>query len=219
VRRRYAHDCFVFLEDSGMIEELKPTNEDEDQVEDQEAEPSVLDDAHRLMPLVLRKQEQIARVCELAPEHLIKPGKINDKSKLKRLFMAGLTHEEIAEFFGVHRTAVTLAVKKLQLENPKYTPEQFKARMEHEMLDRMQKVLGLMTTDKIERASLSQLIMTFGILFDKVRLNRGESTQNVASLNLHKIDTKALESIKQIIALQTEKKMKETKQKYTIPEA
>ena len=167
----------------------------------------------------LRKQEQIARACELAPEHLIKPGKINDKDRFKRLFAAGLTHEEIADFFGVSRVAVTYMVKRLKLENPKYTPEEFKARMEHEMLERMQKVLGSMSHDKIERASLSQLIMTFGILFDKVRLNRGESTQNVASLNLHKIDPKALESIKQIIAIQTEKKMAETKQKYTQPEA
>jgi hypothetical protein len=162
----------------------------------------------------LRKKEQIARACELAPEQLIKPGRIDDKSKFKRLFMAGLTHEEIAEFFGVGRLSVTAMAKRMQLEAPKYTPEEFKARMESEMLARMQKVLGFMTTDKIERASLSQLIMTFGILFDKVRLNRGESTQNVASLNLHKVDPKALESIKQIIALQTEKKMKETKQKY-----
>jgi hypothetical protein len=167
----------------------------------------------------LRKQEQIARACELAPEHLIKPGKINDKDRFKRLFAAGLTHEEIADFFGVSRVAVTYMAKRLKLENPKYTPEEFKARMEHEMLERMQKVLGSMSHDKIERASLSQLIMTFGILFDKVRLNRGESTQNVASLNLHKIDPKALESIKQIIAIQTEKKMAETKQKYTQPEA
>lgn len=163
---------------------------------------------------VLRKKEQIARVCELAPEQLIKPGKIDDKSKFKRLFMAGLTHDEIAEFFGVGRTAVTYMVRRLKLEPARYSPEEFKARMEHEMLARMQKLLGFMTTDKIEKASLSQLIMTFGILFDKVRLQRGESTQNVASLNLHKIDSKALESIKQIIALQTEKKIKETKQKY-----
>jgi hypothetical protein len=162
----------------------------------------------------LRKKEQMERACELAPQNLIKPGKIDDKAKFKRLFMAGLTHEDIADFFGVSRVAVTYMAKRMQLEAPKYTPEQFKARMENEMLERMQKVLGSMSHDKIERASLSQLIMTFGILFDKVRLNRGESTQNVASLNLHKIDPKALESIKQIIALQTEKKMAETKNKY-----
>lgn len=180
---------------------------------------SVAEEETPLKSPAIRKQEQIARACELAPEHLIKPGKINDKDRFKRLFAAGLTHEEIADFFGVSRVAVTYMVKRLQLENPKYTPEEFKARMEHEMLERMQKVLGSMSHDKIERASLSQLIMTFGILFDKVRLNRGESTQNVASLNLHKIDPKALESIKQIIAIQTEKKMAETKQKYTQPEA
>jgi hypothetical protein len=161
-----------------------------------------------------RKKEQIARACELAPENLLKPGRINDKALFKRLFSAGLTHEEIANFFGVTRVAVTYMARRMQLENPKYTPEEFKARMEHEMLERMQRVLSFMTCDKMERASLSQLIMTFGILFDKVRLNRGESTQNVASLNLHKIDPKALDSIRQIISLQTEKKMAETKAKY-----
>lgn len=160
------------------------------------------------------KKEQIARACELAPQRLLKPGRIDDKDKFKRLFKAGLTHEEIADFFGVARNNVSIMAKKLQVESGRYTPEQFKARMETEMLNRMQLILGAMDPQKIERASLSQLIMAFGILFDKVRLNRGESTQNVASLNLHKIDPKALESIKEIIARQTELKMIETKKKY-----
>lgn len=164
---------------------------------------------------VAAKNEAIAHARALVAPELLKPGKIDDKTKLKRLHMAGLNHDEIAEFFGVSRVAVTKMVGKMGLEAPKYTPEEFKGRMEHEMLDRMNKLLGSMSADKIASASLSQLIMAFGILYDKVRLQRGESTQNVAALNVHKLDPKALEAIKAVIDMETTKKLVEARKSYS----
>jgi hypothetical protein len=134
--------------------------------------------------------------------------------KFKRLFQLGLTHEEIAEFFGVSREMVTMRVKKLGLERIKYSPTEFKHNMETELLGRMQKILNSMSDDKVERASLSQLIMAFGIMFDKMRLMRGESTQNVAALNVHQLDPTALESIRAIIGEQTAKKLAAAKKDY-----
>lgn len=161
------------------------------------------------------KNAQVEQARALVAPELLKPGKIDDKTKLKRLHMAGLNHDEIAEFFGVSRVAVTKMVGKMGLDCPKYTPEEFKARMEHEMLERMNKLLGSMTPDKIASASLSQLIMAFGILYDKVRLQRGESTQNVAALNVHKLDPKALEAIKAVIDMETNKKLAEARKSYS----
>jgi len=169
--------------------------------------------ATKLAPVQLKKQ-QVQAALAVAPPCLVRPGTINDIVKFKRLFQLGLTHEEIAEFFGVSREVVTIRVKKLGLERIKYTPTEFKHNMETELLGRMQKILNSMSDDKVERASLSQLIMAFGIMFDKMRLMRGESTQNVAALNVHALDPTALESIREIIGQQTAKKLAAAKKDY-----
>lgn len=159
------------------------------------------------------KDQQIEAAKAIAPA-LVKPGKIDDLVKFKKYFEVGLTHEEIADIFGVSREAVTVRAKKLGLERIKMDPLEFKGRMEYEMLSRMQKILGAMTSDKVDRASLSQLIMAFGILYDKVRLQRGESTQNIAALNVHKLDSVAIQGIKDIIQQQTDKKLADAKKNY-----
>ena len=169
--------------------------------------------ATKLAPVQLKKQ-QVQAALAVAPPCLVRQGTINDIVKFKRLFQLGLTHEEIAEFFGVSREVVTIRVKKLGLERIKYTPTEFKHNMETELLGRMQKILNSMSDDKVERASLSQLIMAFGIMFDKMRLMRGESTQNVAALNVHALDPTALESIREIIGQQTAKKLAAAKKDY-----
>jgi len=169
--------------------------------------------ATKLAPVQLKRQ-QVQAALAVAPPNLVRPGTINDIVKFKRLFQLGLTHEEIAEFFGVSREMVTMRVKKLGLERIKYSPTEFKHNMETELLGRMQKILNSMSDDKVERASLSQLIMAFGIMFDKMRLMRGESTQNVAALNVHQLDPTALESIRAIIGEQTAKKLAAAKKDY-----
>jgi hypothetical protein len=153
------------------------------------------------------KKLQFELAGAMAPANLVKPGRINDVAKLKKFYEMGMTHGELADIFGVTREAVSVKAKKLGLQRNKWTTEEFKAKMETAMLDRMQNLLNSMTSDKVDKASLSQLIMAFGILFDKVRLQRGESTQNVAALNVHKLDPTAIASIKEIIAAQTEQKM------------
>jgi hypothetical protein len=168
-------------------------------------------------PTRVMKFKEVKAVIDAVPvksRFLLKPGRIDDLEKFKKLFYAGLTHAEIADVFGVTRELVTIRANKLGLTRINLSTQDFKVRMESEMLDRMQKILLAMTPEKVDKSSLSQLIMAFGILFDKVRLNRGESTQNVASLNLHKIDPKAIDSIKEIIARETEKKLRETRKEY-----
>lgn len=145
---------------------------------------------------------------------LMKPGKINDKGMLSRLYIAGLTHEEIADYFGVSREAVTKMISRMDLVREASNPALFQERMQEELLIRMESILKYMTPEKMNKASLSQLIMAFGILFDKVRLSRGESTQNVAAINIHKLESSDLEKIRLVIQKHTQAKLAKVKSEY-----
>ncbi len=82
------------------------------------------------------------------------------------------------------------------------------------MLIRMEHLLKYMTPEKMNKASLSQLVMAFGILMDKVRLTRGESTQNIAAINIHKLDGTDLDKIRDIIKRHTQAKLSKVKETY-----
>jgi len=155
---------------------------------------------------------------ELVDPERLKPGRIDDKHLFIKLFQGGLTHDEISKVFGVNRVSVTNMVARLGLNREKRDPQAFKAVMEDEMLIRMERILENLTPDKMTKATLSQLVMAFGVLFDKVRLHRGESTANVAVANVHKMDPKALDSIRKIIQEQTREKLESARKQYQ-PEA
>jgi hypothetical protein len=156
---------------------------------------------------------------DLIDPKLLKPGVINDKGMLARLYSAGLTHEEIADYFGVTRVAVTKMIMREGLERDLTDPIAFKENMHDEILRRMEILLRYMSPDKMNKASLSQLIMAFGTLYDKMRLHRGESTANVASVNIHKIDPSDLKHIREIISRQTAKKLTEVKKEYELQDS
>jgi predicted DNA-binding protein YlxM (UPF0122 family) len=145
---------------------------------------------------------------------LMKPGRIHDKGMLSRLFMAGLTHDEIADYFGVSREAVTKMISRMNLDRDATNPAIFQEQLQNEMLIRMEAILKYMTPEKMNKASLAQLIMAFGTLFDKVRLTRGESTQNVAAINIHKLDSADLEKIRDVIKKHTQAKLEKVKSAY-----
>lgn len=142
---------------------------------------------------------------------LMKPGKIDDKGMFTRLYIAGLTHEEIASYFGVSREAVSKMVARMDLVRETTNPTLFQQRMEEEILIRMEAIMRYMTPDKMTKASLSQLTMALGILYDKLRLQRGESTQNVASLNVHAFGEEDLGKIRDIIQKRTQEKLKKAR--------
>ena len=145
---------------------------------------------------------------------LMKPGKIDDKGMFTRLYIAGLTHEEIASYFGVSREAVSKMVARMDLVRETTNPSLFQQRMEEEILIRMESIMRYMTPDKMTKASLSQLVMALGILYDKLRLQRGESTHNVANLNIHAFGEEDLSKIRDIIQKRTQDKLKKTKKTY-----
>jgi hypothetical protein len=146
---------------------------------------------------------------------LLRPGRIDDKNMLARMYEANFTHEEIALHFGVSREAVTKMLGRLDLHRERANPAEFQEKMQNEILIRMENMLQYMSPEKMNKASLSQLIIAFGTLYDKYRLNRGESTENIATLNIHKIGESDISKIRDIIAKVTEEKLNKVRQEYT----
>ena len=168
----------------------------------------------QLINPTMKKKQELAVARELVSPSLLKPGTINDKTRFVRLFEAGFTHDEIADIFGVSRVAVTNMVTRMDLIREAANPSLFQEKMQEEILIRMEAILKYMTPEKMNKASLSQLIMAFGVLYDKMRLQRGESTSNVASLSVHKIDVQDLDKIKDIIKKHTSAKLKKVRAEY-----
>jgi hypothetical protein len=103
---------------------------------------------------------------ELDPR-LLKPGKIDNEGLLIKLFHAGLTHDEIADIFGVSRVAVTNRVKKLALAKADISPAEFEKAMPLEFMKVIQFIMSTYTADDLKRASLQQRNVILGTLFDK----------------------------------------------------
>jgi hypothetical protein len=180
------------------------------------------DEARKKVDFETASPEMKAIIAHTGREHsmpadmsrMLKPGKIDDKGMFTRLYAAGLTHDEIASFFGVSRESVTKMASRMDLVRETANPLLFQERMQEEMLIRMEAILKYMTPDKMNKASLSQLVLAFGILMDKVRLTRGESTQNIAAINVHKLDGKDIEKIRDIIQKHTQAKLAKVREGY-----
>ena len=200
-------------------ERLIESREREKEAKDKE---DALAQANRKVPFETASPELKAIIAHTGREHslpadltrMMKPGKINDKGMFTRLYAAGLTHDEIADYFGVSRESVTKMASRMDLVRETANPLLFQERMQEEMLIRMEAILKYMTPDKMNKASLSQLVLAFGILMDKVRLTRGESTQNIAAVNVHKLDSKDIDKIRDIIQKHTQAKLAKVKEEY-----
>lgn len=139
-----------------------------------------------------------------------KEGRVN-KPLLKRLFDANFTHQEIADLMGVGRVTITNMVNKLGLKREQLSPDEFRRQMSSKMLDKMNQLLSEMDANKIDKASLSQLIVAFGTLFDKVRLHEGQSTENVAVGHIHKLDDRSLQAIREAIKASRDAKLEQAR--------
>ena len=160
------------------------------------------------------KKAAMTAASSLVDPLLLKSGCIDDKNMLARMFAAGFTHDEIAAHFGVNRSAVTKMIARMDLIREASNPAVFQEKMQEEILVRMETILKYMSPEKMNKASLSQLIMAFGTLYDKMRLHRGESTQNVASLSIHKINEGDLDKIRDIIKKHTQIKLNKVRKEY-----
>ena len=155
----------------------------------------------------------VARQLADGAEKAVKQSKL-DVSKLIELAQErdemgkGLTHQQMADELGVSRPVVTKALAKIPdavLES--VTVEDFKENRPDIFASLQQEMLKHITPDKIKKASIQQLITAAAILYDKERLARGESTENVAVLNANILDENATQQMKSLIRNITEKQI------------
>ena len=71
-------------------------------------------------------------------------------------------------------------------------------------------MLQYITPAKMEKASLSQLILAFGLMYDKERMEQGKPTEHVAHAHLQKMHPEDLKAIKDLVSKTTQRKLKES---------
>lgn len=89
----------------------------------------------------------------------------------------GLTHQQIANLLGCDKSNVTkrLGTIKEELESLDNFTKHKSATMEFIQ----QRLLDSITPEKIKEATLQQTATSFGIIYDKQRLQDGKSTENL----------------------------------------
>jgi|TARA_R100000093_G_scaffold67268_1_gene38611 hypothetical protein len=101
----------------------------------------------------------------------------------KTLVIQGYTYQQVADICQVGRTTVNSWMNdpNIDLLGNTDLADKIKDRMASDLLIKSQMAFNqAMRPDKVEKASTLQLASTGGIMFDKARLLKGESTQNVA---------------------------------------
>ena len=107
------------------------------------------------------------------------PKKVVDTDTLVALKQAGKSYREIAEITGGNKDVINRRIKDLLPDDTTKVYIENRA----DILAKLQcELLQGLDASKIKGASALQLITGAGILFDKERLERGQSTQNVESV-------------------------------------
>ena len=108
-------------------------------------------------------------------------GKI-DLSQAINLRIKGLSYQEIADYFGVRKQSVHEALQPYAIQTAG-SLEAFKQHRADILAGRQMECLQLLTADDIKKASPRDKAIIFGTLYDKERLERGQSTSNVSLLS------------------------------------
>lgn len=101
-----------------------------------------------------------------------------DPAKVGALLAKGCTHGEAAKVLGISRQAVDKLAKRYKLD-----PEGVQEFRRHKgvILDNMQaRLIGSITDEEIAKMAPRDRILAFGVIYDKTRLEKGESTSNLS---------------------------------------
>lgn len=101
-----------------------------------------------------------------------------DPAKVGELLARGMSHREAGQLLGISRQAVDKLVKRYKLD-----PEGVEEFRKHKgvILDNMQaRLIGSISDAEIAKMAPRDRILAFGILYDKTRLEKGESTSNIS---------------------------------------
>ena len=113
----------------------------------------------------------------------ILPKRANAKIDLNKaidLRIKGLTYQEIADHFGACRQSVQERLAPYVDTVEGIDIGAFKDRRADILAAKQQVVLSALNPDKIKEASARDQVIIFGTLYDKERLERGQSTSNAA---------------------------------------
>jgi len=102
-----------------------------------------------------------------------------------------LTTREVGELVGCDHSHVVKVLARWGIEQSKN--EEYKENRADILAGVGRKILATITDEDIKKASLNQKVVSYGILYDKERLERGESTENITALHA---DIAAIRAIK-----------------------
>lgn len=102
------------------------------------------------------------------------------------------SQREVAEIVGCSKTTVVEVLAKYGIRHNEV--EEFKTNRADILAGKTQELIQALDADKIKTMPGRDLLVGIGILTDKERLERGQSTANVASL--HSIADRAIRSVK-----------------------
>jgi CRISPR/Cas system CSM-associated protein Csm2 small subunit len=88
-----------------------------------------------------------------------------------------LTHQQIADLKDVERSTVSRILAEYKIDARKN--EEFKAHRADVFAGLQHRILKNITDEEIKKAPLQVKMMSVGIAYDKERLERGESTENI----------------------------------------
>lgn len=115
---------------------------------------------------------QLQTITELTPKW--------DMGKAIELRMAGMSYGDIAKFFSIPKPTVQARLKPFFGKEADVPA--FKAHRADLFAGQQVRLLSAITDKDIEKASLRDKVIAAGVLYDKERLERGQSTSNVSML-------------------------------------
>ncbi len=101
-----------------------------------------------------------------------------DFNKACEMRTDGKSYKEIAEFFGVQIETVKNHLYGHFKEDKEL--EAFKNNLAEHLTKKEKAILDSIDDDTIRSATLKDRILSYGIIFDKRRLEEGKSTENIA---------------------------------------
>jgi len=103
-----------------------------------------------------------------------------DPERIKALRVVnGLTHKDIGGLLNCSESTVRYHLRNMGIASRKEL-EDFKVNRADLLAMKQSEMIHSLTDDKTQKASLRDLIWSFGVLYDKERLERGQSTGNIA---------------------------------------
>lgn len=104
-----------------------------------------------------------------------------DLKKAIEMRLKGISLADIGKYFGISRQAVHVHLKPY-VDSEDINLEIWKEKRADILAGKQATALSLLTEDDIKKASAKDKSLIFAILYDKERLERGQSTSNVSVL-------------------------------------